>query len=121
VQFVISEKADHVHVAGSGKFDPATARKAFDEAFALCEARGLNRVFIDARGIAPQVSVSDRHELGAYIAAQRRIPLRVAFLVSESLVAFSKAVENTANNRGLPVITTSSESEAWEWLGLPAP
>ena len=121
MNFVISEKADHVHVVGTGKFDLRMARQGCDEAFALCEARGLNRIFIDGRDISTEVSVGERHELGAYIAAQRRIPLRVAFLVTEAHVAFSKAVENTANNRGLPVITTASESEAWEWLGLPPP
>jgi hypothetical protein len=121
VNFVINEKADHVHVVGTGKFDLRVARQVFDEAFALCEARGLNRIFIDAREISTQVSIADRHELGTYLAAQRRIPLRIAFLLSELHIAFSKVVEDTANNRGLPVISTASESEAWEWLGLPAP
>ncbi len=121
MNFVISDSPDLVHVLGSGNYDPMQARKGIDEAFALCEARGLNRIFIDGRGISTQVSVAERYELGAYLVEQRRVPLRIAFLVSEAHVAFSKAVENTANNRGLPVITTASESEAWEWLGLPAP
>ena len=121
MNFVISEKPDHVLVSGSGAFDARMARQGIDEAFALCEARGLNRILIDGREIATQVSVADRYELGAYLASQCRLPLRIAFLVSEAHVAFSKAVENTANNRGVPVITTASASEAWEWLGLPAP
>ena len=48
------------------------------------------------------------------------MPLRMAFLVSDALNV-TKALENTANNRGLPVITTASENEAHEWLGLPPP
>lgn len=119
--FVISEKADHVHVLGSGTFDLQMARRGCDEALALCEARGLNRILIDGREINVQITIAERHGLGTYLAAQRRVPVRMAFLVSEAHVTFTKALENTAINRGLPLITTASESEAREWLGLPPP
>jgi hypothetical protein len=121
VKFDIIESAEHVRVHAYGPFDARVAQDSVDETFALCEARGLNRIFIDGRGLTGEVTITDRYEFGTYLAAKIRKPLRIAFLVSPAHFQPTKTLENSATNRGAPVCTTVSESEAWEWLGLPAP
>jgi len=111
-------RSDHLFVEAKGRFDTAAARRFAAEMVAACERNALDRILVDARGLSDPVSVAERHDLGAFLAGMGA-HLRIAVLVVPAQL-FSKALENTAVNRGAPVRTTASAGEAAAFLGIAA-
>jgi hypothetical protein len=120
MNYEIRAQDGYIGIVCSGPYDQEAARRCVDEAFALCEAHAIGRIYIDGRGFTTPVTMAERFDLATTLAARRRTQLRIAFVMQECK-EFTHALENMANNRGVPVKTTSSETEAWEWLGMPVP
>ncbi len=117
MQFRYEPRSDHLFVETSGSFDPADARRCIEEMMAICRDRSLDSILIDARSIPDIVSIANRFDLGTFLAAQRA-PVRVAILVTQPQVDFTRTLEHTAVNRGAPTLTTSSLEDARSFLDL---
>lgn len=111
-------RPDHLHVVARGRFHTDEARAIIAQAARLCAQHRLGKVFVDFRGVADIISISDRHALG-HALATARIPARIAILVAEPQHR-TNAFEDTAVNRGAAVLTTPSEDEARRFLDLGA-
>ncbi len=120
MRYEVRASGTHLHVEVGGPFDGEVARRAVEDIFAACEASGFRLVLVDARGLDPQVSISDRFDLARALADRARDQVRLAVLVADALMV-SKTLEDSASNRGVPVRTTSVPEEAYGFLGLPWP
>jgi hypothetical protein len=118
MQFASHVHRDYLEVTVGGEFDLVAGKAGADELFRLCTQHALSRVLVDATNLSDQVSVGSRFTLGEYLAAHGTQPIRIAIVTSSKLVTDSKALENTANNRGAQVITTDSMQGALEFLGI---
>ena len=113
----LEARGDHLWLACHGEFDVAAARSIIVDVVAQANAQGIDRVLADMRGISTTVGIGDRYDLAALLARAGAGRLRVAVLV-EPRNAFTKTFENTATNRGLALLTTTSLAEARAFLGL---
>jgi len=118
MEFASHVYSDYLEVTVGGEFDLVVGKVGADELFRLCTQHALSRVLVDATNLSDGVSVGSRFALGEYLAAHGTQPIRIAILTSSKLVGDSKALENTANNRGAQVITTDSMKGALEFLGI---
>lgn len=116
----LQQKETHLHVEAGGAYDAGAARTAIERIRGECSQRGLNRVFVDARGLDAGVSIADRFDLARALAQGCTAAVRFAILVRpEQLV--TKALEDSAVNRGVPVRTTAVAAEAYGFLGIEPP
>ena len=113
-------RPDHLYVKVSGAFEVHEARHALGDVLRECQARGLARILIDARGLTTPVSVADRYDLATRLADYGTGRLRTAIVVSPDNL-FTKTLEDTATNRGAALRTTDSLEEAVAFLDLEAP
>lgn len=120
MRYRIEPQADHLRVVADGPFDTALGRRVVAEIFAASARAGLTRILVDARDLEPAIGVTERFEMGRALAEHRTGPTRIAVLVSPAHMV-AKTLEDSARNRGVPVITTASESEAYGYLGLASP
>jgi hypothetical protein len=118
MKFALHVHSDHLDVTVGGEFDLVAGKAGADELFRQCAEHALSRVLVDATNLSDHVTVGSRFTLGEYLAARGTQPIRIAIFTSTKLVGASKALENTANNRGAQVITTDSMEKALEFLGL---
>jgi len=109
---------DYIEAVVVGEFDLTDGRKCVDETFRLCEKHALQKVLVNGLRMSDNVTIGSRFNLGEYLAARTTQRVRVAILTSTTLVHESKALQNTANNRGANVITTDSIETARAFLGL---
>ena len=119
MEFSTEVHSDYLKVTVRGEFDLAAGKAQVDELYRLCARHQLSRVLVDGTGLAEFVSVGSRFNLGEYLAASATQRIRVAIVTSTQTVNDSKALENTANNRGAQVLTTDSFERAQEYLGMP--
>ena len=110
---------DHLLVLADGEFDLRHARAGLGEALREAQARGLGRMLVDGRRIDTNVSVADRYDLATQLAGSAPAGMRVAIVVASGNM-FSKTLEDTARNRGIPLLTTDSMEAARAFLGLDA-
>ena len=110
-------RTDYVEAVVSGEVDLLDGKACLDEILQLCNQRHLSKVLVNGLQLSDRVSVSARFGLGEYLATAAAPGVRVAILTSTQLVRQSKALQNTANNRGAQVITTDSMDEALAFLG----
>lgn len=115
--FRYEPRTDYLFVETSGAFDPGDARRCIEEMMGICREQSLGSILIDARSIPDIVSIANRFDLGTFLAAQRS-PVRVAVLVAQPQVDFTKTLEHTAVNRGAPTLTTASLDDAMSFLDL---
>ncbi len=120
MDYTVRLHQDYVEAITNGEVDLADGKACVDETLRLCLDHGLSKVLVNGLGLASGVSVASRFGVGEYIAAHASPRMRVAILTSTELVLESKALQNTANNRGAQVITTDSMDEALAFLGVPA-
>ncbi|MBL8515478.1 MAG: hypothetical protein JNM76_00800 [Betaproteobacteria bacterium] len=118
MNYTISQQTSHLAVTVSGMFDPEAGRRCIEDMYAAAKQSGLLKVLIDGRGLEANVSIADRHALATYLADLHDIPVRCAVLVPTALMT-TKTLEHTAGNRGTPVRTTDSVTDACVWLGVP--
>jgi hypothetical protein len=118
MEFAAQVHSDYLKVTVRGEFNLADGRNQVDELFRLCTQHALSKVLVDAIGLRNNVSIGSRFNLGEYLAASGSQPIRIAILTSTRIVHASKALENTANNRGAQVITTDSMEEALAFLRI---
>ena len=109
----------HLLVTATGPFDADACRVAMGDIARQCSERQFARVLVDARAITELVSIADRFGLANSMATSR-LP-RIAILVTEANATHSRMFENTAQNRGAMVRTTSDVAEACGFLGIEAP
>lgn len=112
-------RRDHLLVVASGDFDATRARLELANILRCSATSGITRILIDARGIAPTVSVGDRYVLATQLADQSQGRVRLAIVV-EPANRHTQTFEDTATNRGVAVKTTVSMEEALEFLGVAA-
>ncbi len=110
----------HLLVEAGGPFEPVTAREAIGRIRAECARLGVNRVLVDARGLGESVSISDRFDLARALAERCTAAVRFAILVQPDQLV-TKTLEDSATNRGVPILTTASIAEAYGFLGLSPP
>jgi hypothetical protein len=116
VDFRFHPQPDHLLVVATGSFDIEACRDALVEIVRLCREHALDKVLLDARGIAELVPIADRFDLARDVAAAK--PPRFAILVTPANEAYTRMFERTAVQGGAPVKTTSSEAAAREFLGV---
>ena len=117
MQFDYEPREGFLLVRATGPFDAQACRGAMGEIARICGERELACVLVDARAIHEVVSIADRFDLANRMVTAR-VP-RIAILVTEANALHSRAFEDTATNRGAMVCTTSNESEACGFLGIP--
>ena len=116
----LQQKETHLHVEVRGAYDRSAAREVIVRIRDECSRLGLNRVFVDARALDATVTIADRFDLARILAEGCTAAVRFAVLVRpEQLV--TKALEDSAVNRGVPVRTTAVASEAYGFLGVEPP
>ncbi|MEP7156239.1 MAG: hypothetical protein ABI905_10740 [Betaproteobacteria bacterium] len=118
MEFTTKVCAGYIEAVVKGEFDLLDGKACTDAAFQLCEQHKIWKVLIHALAMSENVSVGSRFSIGEYMATQANFPLRAAILVSTRLVQESKALQNTANNRGASVLTTDSLAQAALFLGV---
>lgn len=118
MKFEIAPRETYLHVTVDGPFAANVARHCVEAVYAACREHELLKVLVDARGIAPGVSISERHAIATYLADLHDIPIRCAVLVPTALMT-TKTLEHAATNRGAPVRTTDSVADACAWLEIP--
>ena len=118
MQFNYHLHLDYLTVVGEGEFDLTAAKACITEIFRLCDEHRYAKVLVDSRGVAEELSLASRFNLGEHIAAAYARPIRIAVLCTTAQVTRTKLLENTANNRGAQLITTDSEVAALAYLGI---
>lgn len=118
MKFAIKMHPDHLLVTASGPFAVADGQRCIEAIYAAAKEGSVTKVLVDGRGLEAGVSISDRHALATYLADLRDIPIRCAVLVPTALMT-TKTLEHAAANRGTPVRTTDSVTDACVWLGVP--
>ena len=111
-------KPEYLRVVVEGEFDLADSKSCIDSVYRLCGEHRYTKVLVDTRGISANVSLASRFNLAEYIVAGYPRPIRIAMLCSTAQVAFTKLLENAANNRGALVLTTDSEAAALAYLKI---
>lgn len=116
----LQRKEGHLLVEVGGAYDGGEARKAIVRVREECARVGANRVLVDARALDAAVTIADRFDLARVLAEGCTAAVRFAILVRpEQLV--TKALEDSAVNRGVPVRTTAVAAEAYGFLGVGPP
>jgi len=118
MKFEITPRETYLHVTVDGPFAVHIARQCVEAVYVACREHELLKVLFDARGIAPGVSISERHAIATHLADLHDIPIRCAVLVPTALMT-TKTLEHAATNRGAPVRTTDSVADACAWLEIP--
>jgi hypothetical protein len=116
----LQQKETHLHVEAVGTYDGSAARAAVVRVRDECARLGLNRVFVDARGLDATVTVADRFDLARVLAEGCTAAVRFAVLVRPEQMV-TKALEDSAVNRGVPIRTTAVATEAYGFLGVEPP
>lgn len=117
----LEARKDHLHVRADGAFDAEASRRFIDEMFAACAAHKLSRVLVDARELGADVGIAERFELGRALGERRAgAAVRIAIVVDPARLT-TKTLEDSACNRGVPVITTAALDEAYGFLGVAPP
>ena len=111
---------DYVEVIVSGDFDLADSKASVDGVLLLCEEHRLSKILVNGLRMVGSVTVGARFGLGEYLASKAAPGVRVAILSPTQIIRDSKALQNTANNRGGQVITTDSIEEALAFIGVAA-
>ena len=116
----LQRKVTHLHVDVGGTYEAGAAGAAIGRVREECSRPGLARVFVDVRALDDTVTIADRFDLARILAQGCTAAVRFAILVRpEQLV--TKALEDSAVNRGVPVRTTAVASEAYGFLGVEPP
>lgn len=118
MKFVIESRTTHLQVTVSGPFTLEDGQRCVEAVYAAAKRDGLFKVLIDGRQLEPNVTIAQRHALATYLADLRDAPIRCAFVLSTALMT-TKTLEHAAGNRGMPVRTTDSVTDACVWLGVP--
>ena len=113
----LEQHPGHLLVVASGEFDLQQARAGLGEALRLAQANAITRLLIDARDIADTVSIADRYDLATQLAGAPIPGLHIAIVVAPRNM-FTKTLEDTARNRGIPLLSTDSMAAARHFLGL---
>ena len=118
MRFIYHHHLNHLEVACEGEFDLTANKACINEIFRLCDEHRYDKVLVDSRGVAEELSLASRFNLGEPLAAAYARPIRIAVLCSTAQVMRTKLLKNTANNRGAQVQTTDSEVAAFANLGI---
>lgn len=118
MRFSYHHHLNHLEVVCEGAFDLAAAKACITEIFRLCDDHRYAKVLIDSRGVAEELSLASRFNLGEHVAAAYARPIRIAVLCTTAQVTHTKLLETTANNRGAQLQTTDSEVTALAYLGI---
>ena len=110
----------YLRVEVAGTFDADAARRGIGQMFEACAARQLNRVLVDARGLEQDIGIAERFELALDLAQRHAGQVRIAIL-ADPVRMTTKALEDSACNRGVPVRTTTDVGEAYGFLGIEPP
>jgi len=113
----VETKRDHVRVVIEGEFDLAQAREGVLRIAQACRDARLDRVLVDARGIATRVPIDQREAIAKAISDESGVRLRMAVVVTSENM-FTKALERTSESLGVEVHTTDSMAEGLARLGL---
>jgi hypothetical protein len=110
-------RRDHLRVEALGPYDAQRARIELCNILRQSASSGQTRILIDARGITAPASDADRYALATQLADKSQGRVRLAIVV-EPTHRETQTFEDTANNRGVAVKTTTSMEEALEFLGV---
>ena len=118
MKYAIHVHRDYAEAVTSGDVNLVDGKACVDEVFRICRQHELSKVLVNGLQLFEHVTVGSRFGLGEYLAAHAPLRVRVAIVVSSKLANESKALQNTANNRGAQVITTDSMADAMAFLGI---
>jgi hypothetical protein len=116
----LQQKETHLLVEAAGTYDAGVARAAIVHIREECARLGLKRVLVDARGLDATVTIADRFDLARALAEGCTAAVRYAIVVRPEQMV-TKALEDSAENRGVPVQTTAVAAEAYGFLGIEPP
>ena len=121
MKYTIHVHGDYAEAVTSGDVNLVDGKACIDEVFNICRQHELSNVLVNGLQLSEDVTVGTRFVVGEYLATHAPSRMRVAILVSTKLANESKALQNTANNRGAQVITTDSLPDAMAFLGMALP
>lgn len=103
-------------------------KDAFADVVNQARKNGIYKILVDCRGFSGKVSLLDRFLLAVFfvkenskLLTRRMHPLKVTFVVSQSLLDPRKFGETVARNRGLYGLVTDDLEEALHWLEQDTP
>ncbi len=124
----IEIKADYLRVTLSGEFSLPRAKILGREMFETAAQHGQTKILVDIRAVTGNLSLFDRYEYVVFMVGVQRAfmlqgfpNLKAAFLGSEPVIDPGHIGEIMAINRGASVKATTSEQEAFAFLGLARP
>lgn len=117
MEFRYEPHPGYLRMVATGPYDIDLVRQAIGEAKRRADELGLDRVLVDARALPSSISITERFDIAAFLAA-RKSTLRISILVTQENHDLTKIFEHTAVNRGTALITTASEAEALAFLGI---
>jgi hypothetical protein len=89
---------------------------------------GIYRLIFICHDLSGEISTLDRFLLAVFFVKEnmqfiaiQATPLKIAFVVSKSMIDAEKFGEKVAHNRGLHGLVTDNIQEALNWLGLTTP
>ncbi|HEX4858703.1 MAG TPA: hypothetical protein VFV17_06760 [Usitatibacteraceae bacterium] len=111
----------HLLVRASGDYEPSRAFEVIENILKHCRAGGIDRVLIDGLDLCGSPSVGHRFALGERGAEALGGAFRIAVVTPPDIHLPSKILQNTANNRGGNVFSTTDMAEACAFLGIECP
>lgn len=126
MRFEIRKEADHTVVEAAGTYDDAGAREAIETAISTALAAGHRKLLVDARQVTGKPRTMQRFDLGQALARYYHEQrggkvLRIAIIGHEPLIDPERFGEVVANNRGLPLRSTTDLGEALRFLEIEPP
>jgi len=110
---------DRVEALGRGTYSLTASLRFLSQAFETAARENLKKILVDVRGLAGNPSVSDRYDVGMFIAtrcAERHFDIRIALVGKEPLVDPERFGELVARNRFAKGRVFSETHEALTWL-----
>jgi hypothetical protein len=109
-------------VVTSGPITLERAQDLFYEGIARARQESLTRILSDVRQLKGlekhRASVTDRYDMGEFVAENKPVDLRMAVLMNADDMSEDRFDEIVMTNRGAFIKFTASMDDALEWLGV---
>jgi hypothetical protein len=121
IRFTVTTRPSRIECVCAGDFAMDEALALVRGAFEAAAAQGRSAILIDAREVAGDLTVAQRHEFGAGVAAiqQERETfrgIRCAMVGHQPLVEPNRLAQLVARNRGSDLLVAEAPEQALAWL-----
>jgi|SRR5271169_423094 len=114
LEITISDDGAFLRIALTGPGSRENLLAALQRIVAETKSRDIWRVLVDATGIPPPLSTSEKYDLALDVARLTNPKLKTAIVARTELV--DHFFETVARNRGVGVMVFTKEAPALAWL-----